>query len=178
MHLLRTLARGGVTPVVRRTVPIAAPAADTGITITPDNGRAWQIMSIRQSLVTSSHAANRNVTLTLNDGNVDLWSIPSTAVQAASLTVIYSWIADYWPVNTTISGGRLAVGIPPAILLPDWTLKVGFVNDDTADQLGVTTVEVLEAFTGRTEAEYDLARSIAHHADAIGELLTGEVVDV
>lgn len=175
MQKLRTLARGGVAPVTRRTIPIAAPAADTGWVFTPDNGRAWQIESIYVPFVTSSHTANRRLTLTLSDGANVLWSIGSTADQAASLTTNYSWIADYYLVNTTINGGSLPIGLPPTILVPGWTLTLAIINGDTGDQAGNTAVEVLEAFTGQTEAEYNTARAVAHHADAIAELLEGQV---
>jgi len=175
VQLLRTLARGGVAPVVRRTIPIAAPAADTGITFAPDNGRTWQVLSIAIPFTTSSHSANRSLLLSLSDGQNTLWTIPTTAVQAASLTVTNTWIQDYYPVQSAAIGGALPMGLPPTILVPGWSLTVGLVNGDTADQVGVGYAQVLETFTGETEAEYNTARAIAHHAGAIAELVAGEV---
>lgn len=170
MHLLRTLARGGVAPVTRRTIPIAAPAAQSGFTCTPENGRAWEVLSITASFVTASDVANRAAILSLSDGQTTLWSIPPTAVQAASLTVGYSWIAGYVNAQTATVGATQAIGMPPAILLPGWSLVVTLAAAAATDQFSAAKVQVLESFVGDTEAEYDTARAIAHHAEALFEL--------
>ena len=175
VHALRDIARGGVGPVVRRTVFVPAPSADTGTSLTPEAGKCWLVESYRIPFVTSSHSANRNLLLTLNDGNENVWTIPTTATQAASLTYTYDWIAGYYNPNTTVVGTYLPMGLPPTILYPGWSLTLGFVNDDTADQVNKATAVVLEALVGATEAEYNLARTIEHRAMALAEVLADEV---
>lgn len=172
MHLLRTLARGGVAPVVRRTVPVTTPAAGVGWSLTPDNGRFWQVQSITATLATSSQAANRTTALTLSDGSSTLWSIPPVAVQTASLTYKYSWIADYPTPTVTVVGLAQAMPLPPAILAPGWSLACAVGAIDSGDQFTAIVAEVLEAFAGDTEAEYDIARAAAHHFEALSELFT------
>lgn len=171
MHLLRSLARGGVAPVARRTIPIARPDANTGFALAPETGRAWEVLSLSTSFVTASDVANRAVTLSLFDGQSTLWSIPPTAVQAASLTVTYSWIAGYTNAQTATVGGQQAVGMPPTILVPGWSLVVTVAAIAATDRFAVPNAQVIEAFTGQTEAEYNTARAIAHHAEALYELL-------
>lgn len=175
MHLLRSLARGGVAPVVRRTFSIAQPAVTAGFTIAPDNGRAWSVESVQCVLVSDSNAGNRFPALSLTEGSRLLWGIPPLAVQIASTTVGYTWIRDYFPTQVAAVGAIQAMSLPPAILLPGWTLTLTVGAVQAGDQVSQITYSVLESFVGDTEAEYDTARAVARHAHAISELLEGEV---
>lgn len=175
MQLLRALARGGVTPVARRTIIGAVPAVAGGFVVTPENGRCWEVLSLAASLVSDSNAANRAVTLTLGDGNNNLWELPPLAVQVASKTYGYAWLAAYPSPIVTIVDAVQAMPLPPVILLPGWTLTVGVDAVQVGDQFGAPVAQVLETFFGATEAEYSAARAIEHHAEAIAELVAGEV---
>lgn len=175
MQLLRTLARGGVTPVTRRTIRVAPPAVATGWTLKPQAGRAWEVLSITTSLVADANVANRIVQLGLLDGVNGLWAISANAVQVAGGTVIYSFIAGYPTPTTTALGGAMAAPLPPVILLPDWSLELAIGAVQVGDQLGVSYVQVLESFVGETEADLDIARAIEHRATAFDAALHGEV---
>lgn len=175
MQLLRTLARGGVTPVTRRTIPIAAPAAAAGWTLTPDNGRAWEVLSVSTSLVTDANVASRGLTLALGDGSATLWTVPALGTQAASTTVGYSWHPHFPYVAVSLVADQLPNPLPTVVLLPGWSLTLAVANAQAADQVGATRVQVLETFVGDTAAEYDLARVIVHHAEAFALAVEGEV---
>lgn len=175
MSVLRELARGGVSPVVRRTIPIPAPAVATGLTFTPQTSRAWEVLSLGVSLVADSNTANRSALLSLSDGANTLWTLPPTAVQVASATIAYSWIYEYMNVATAAVGGAQAMRLPPTVLVPGWSLTLAITNMQAGDQVSAGYAQVLEALTGETEAEYNLARAIANRAGALAELLAGEV---
>lgn len=175
MHLLRLLAREGVAPVVRRTIPIAAPAVAVGWTFTPQNGRAWQVMSLYTSLVADANVADRRIRLALTDGTNTLWQITSGEDQVASATTGYTFAADWPTTNRNFDSTLIATAIPTAILLPGWTLTLTITNVQAGDQLAATNVQVLEAFVGRTEHEYDKARALADRLIAAGEFLQDEV---
>lgn len=175
MHLLKTLARGGVTPVTRRVIRPTAPAAGANLTIAPENGRAWQVESLSFALITSSNVANRSAGLLVASGADVLYAIPPVAVQAASVTVAYSYLANYPRTMAAAIGSVQASPIPPIILLPDWSITTLVDNLHVADQIAVPVLVVLEAFVGRTEGEYDIARAIEHRADAIALAIAGEV---
>lgn len=110
--LIQTLAQGYITdtqrlswpsspirssidgPGVLRSITGTDPAANVEISETVPTNARWRVHAIRFTLVTDANAANREVSLTLDDGTLVYCRVPSRATQAASLTFAYSAFFD------------------------------------------------------------------------------------
>lgn len=80
------------TPMLR-VIPVAPPGAGNQIAIRPDSVAGWLVRTLRFQLVTSAVVANRTVTLSLTDTTREYYRSTAAAVQAASLTRIYTAFA-------------------------------------------------------------------------------------
>lgn len=75
---------------IERMAPINSPAVASGFTITPNTASGWLIRSLRFQLVTDANVADRAVMLSQTDGSNEYLRTAAVAVQAASLTRVYS----------------------------------------------------------------------------------------
>ena len=94
------------------------PAAGVEISETVPTGARWRLRAISFNFVTSAVAANREVSIVLDDGTTVLFTSPSGFTHTASLTRRYSG---------TIIGAQTAPaqGTDRQILLPDLMLPAG-----------------------------------------------------
>jgi hypothetical protein len=118
------------TPLV-----VAQPAVAVGATYATKGAYRERLLCCSATLVTDANAANRSVSLSLEneDGDV-LLTIPPVAVQAASLTVRYSWAVHVSQPAATIAGLQL-IQIPPLVLQPGWKWVWTLGSVQAGDQL-------------------------------------------
>jgi len=77
-------------PGILRSVAGTDPAANTEISETVPTGARWKLWGLSFQLVTDANAANREVTVTIDDGTTILFTSPSGFTHTASLTRRYS----------------------------------------------------------------------------------------
>lgn len=77
-------------PGVLRLIAGTDPAAGVEIIETVPTNARWRVLGVRFALTTDATVANREVSLTLDDGATAFNRIASRVTQAASLTIIYS----------------------------------------------------------------------------------------
>lgn len=76
-------------PGVIRSVTGSNPAAAAEIVETVPANARWRLLSFRAELVADANAANRTVTLSIDDGTTTLLSVTASAAQTAGLTRQY-----------------------------------------------------------------------------------------
>jgi hypothetical protein len=97
----------------------ADPAAGAEMTVfTVPAGQAWELLSVRFTLVSSATVATRRVHLTFDDGTNTFAKIPVLSTQAASLTYGYTFMVDIE------SSALQSLDVPTRI--PRLTLPTGF----------------------------------------------------
>lgn len=113
----------------------ANPAVASGFTYTND-GSYWELIDlVAFKLVSDGNAANRQVTLTIKDGDgIALATLPAASVQTASLTWNYTWSTNFNTFGTVVA---LAVTSPlPEILLqPTFSVTVAIGSAQAGDQV-------------------------------------------
>jgi hypothetical protein len=115
-------------------VAVPTPAAGAAsFTYTPAN--YWEVIdSLTFKLVTDNNAANRQVTLTVKDGEgVALAVYPAASVQAASNTYTYSFLAELSNFNTVV-GGVVTSPVFPSLIRPGWSVVVSIGAVQVGDQ--------------------------------------------
>lgn len=175
MSRLESLARNAATGTNYRGVTIANPGAHLGFTIAPDTGRAWQVLAVTALLTTSSDAGQRFPELSLSDGANTFWTISSGTGPIESTVTRISWLADYSYSTNGVQTEPGSTPMPPAIVLPGWSLVVALVGGQTTDQFTLCRALVLETSTGEREYARTLAGNLGARAEAIADLLTGDV---
>jgi len=81
-------------PGVLRSVTGTDPAANVEITETVPTNARWLLHAIRFTLTTDATVANREVSLTFDDGALVFARVPSRVTHAASLAIAYSAYRD------------------------------------------------------------------------------------
>lgn len=131
---------------------VATPAAGADWSTSVPAGHLWQLLGVTATLVTSAAVANRAVALVLGDGSNPFLTIPAPAVQAASLTGVYSWAGE---------GGGYALGVrqlgplPPLVLPPSWTVAVSTLLVDATDQWSAVRLLLLDTTVRRGRIDLD-----------------------
>lgn len=119
----------------QETSVVTSPAAGLGFTITIPGKYYERVQALTFTLVTGSNAANRAVLLSVLDGNGNtVLSIPAAAVQTASLTRTYSYLANMSNCIGPIGGAYLSPA-PALFLQPAQSLVVTIGAVDAADQI-------------------------------------------
>jgi hypothetical protein len=120
--------RGWVVAVL-----VANPAAGADWVQTVPAGEQWIIRSVRAQLVTSAAAANRVPQLEVTDGAGHIVTlIPTTANQAASLTVGYNWFPEAQLINFN---GQVLLPFPLEVRAqPGFTIQSVTTAIQAADQ--------------------------------------------
>lgn len=127
-----------------REVPVAAPGAGAEWTVPVPSGAAWELLSVRDQLVTSAAAANRVATLRLRDADgTELWRIPPVAVQAAAATVRRSYLPAFG-YSTAVEHETLGLPAGPQFLATGWQLGSITALLDVADQYSGIVLVVRE----------------------------------
>lgn len=116
-----------------------SPAAGSGYSLTVSGAYAERFMTCRVTLISSSAAANRIVTVDyVNPGAGIFASAGPTAIQTASLTNQYNGMVGFGTSDWN-TGTAAYFSLPNLILLPGFQLQINVANIDTSDQLsGIT----------------------------------------
>lgn len=137
---IRSSAEG---PGVVRLVAGSAPAAGAEISETVPTNARWRPLSIFTSLVTDGNAANRDVSLTLDDGATVWLRAPAGQNHIASLTTRYVWSPQ--AVRFTIAGDRtITVPIPDTILMGGSRIRTVTTAVQVGDQYAAPQLLVEE----------------------------------
>lgn len=167
--MLRAIARVGTGPVQKRVIDATAPAAGANFTLRVPGGKAWELIAVRATFVASAQAANRDITLALNDGHGNV----GYAVQTlASITAGLTRQLSYAITGATVTGSttQLTAPLPAAwYMLADETITLTVGSADAGDQLSAIRVVVLETNTGDTYAAYEGAAAMRDHLEALIE---------
>lgn len=137
------LPQAGATPsavTVPNSTVGADPAAGAEATVTVPAGETWELESFRVTLVTSAVAANRRVTLVIDDGTNILAEIVAGLDQIASQTITYSYTADAGYETTATRSGVIQQGIPRMLLAAGYRIRTITDNIDVGDNYGAPVV--------------------------------------
>lgn len=80
------------TLATSKVVTGADPAAGAEISVTAPNGKSWDLLAVKFTLVTSAAVANRRPALALDDGTTEWYRWRTGVDQAASLTRSYNFL--------------------------------------------------------------------------------------
>ena len=129
-------------------VSVASPAVATGFTYT-NTGQQWQLLDLVSfRLVSDSNAANRQVTLTINDGGgIALATLPAASVQVATKTYDYTWSSDFQTFNTVVSNA-ITSPLPAIFLQPEFTVAVAVGSVQAGDQISRIRLYAEQFVTG------------------------------
>lgn len=111
----------------------AAPAVGSDWTYTPATLLRQRVQSIAAALTTSAVVANRQVTIQVLNGANIIYQAPAPSVQAASLTVTYSFVPGLSSI--AVLGGLVVLPLPPGLIINS-TMSVRTVTGaiDVGDQ--------------------------------------------
>jgi hypothetical protein len=130
-----------------RSVTGTDPAANTEIAETVPTGARWRLRSLRVTLVTDANAANREVSLLVDDGTATLYAVPSGVNQAASLTRNYSFAAQAVR-GAAATSGDIIVPIPDLDLRAGYRIQTSTANRQATDNFGAPQLLVEESIEG------------------------------
>jgi hypothetical protein len=119
----------------------AEPAAGADWAVTVPAGELWELVTVQAELVTDATVADRRPILSIGDGVATFASIPSVAVQAASLTVAHLWGQN---LAATDGGSAQAMPLPKLLLQPGWTVAVDSTNLQAADAWSAPRLYVVQ----------------------------------
>ena len=115
-------------------VPVASPAAGADWQQAVPAGKAWEVLTLTEQLVTSAAVANREIVVQAKDPNGNLLAqADSPAFQTAGLTTIYSFERGR-PYGGSV---QTFVGVLPAVDFPlpeGSTIGVATTGLQAADQ--------------------------------------------
>lgn len=132
----RSLERYSVLPSVLASTD---PAANTEHSITVPAGEQWDLLAINFSLVTDGNAANRTVTITIDDGTTVYAKATGPVTQAASLTYNYTFGVGS-ALLTAVAGLNVTVPLPQLSLMPGHRIKTVTTNLQATDNYGIAQV--------------------------------------
>lgn len=158
-----------------RVAKIANPSAGTDFSVTVPGESIWQLLAVTATLTASANAANRTPALKVTDGSATAWEVSAPVAITANQVVVISWIAELGFTDVAVTGGVLTQTIPPAILAPGYVLSVVTAAIDASDQWSSITYHVLSQFTGRVEREREIVSRIVAKADAIADIIEGNM---
>lgn len=149
-------AAGGPSTSTVTTVPGvtvgADPAANTQAIVTVPAGETWELESVRLSLVTSAAAANRRVTLVIDDGVNILAEIVAGLDQIASLTIDYTYTADAGYETVATRSGVIQQGIPRMLLAAGYRIRTLTDAMDVGDNYSAPVIGYRKTTTATTAA--------------------------
>jgi len=99
-----------------RSITGTDPAANVQISETVPAGARWRVVLMEMLLTTDANAANRSISLVIDDGVNPLAQVSDNSVQAASLT--HTYVAGAWGQIAAFGGSLHALVIPDMLTLP------------------------------------------------------------
>lgn len=159
MGALRSAAIGDLAPVVADAIRLPQPAPGADFAFVVPGNQVWQVVSVTAQLVTSAAVANRRPSLVVDDQTTTFARMNSGIVSAASLTTVWSWIADY-DLETGAAGSAVTDPYPSGMVLPaGHRLRSVTALIDAADQWSSVVAWVRRIDTGVTDLA--VAREVA-----------------
>lgn len=138
--LMRATDGAGVVRSITGTVP--GPGADISETV-PTSAR-WRVISFRAQLTTSVAVANRDVSLTYDDGANIFMESPSNLVLAASLTNIYNYFDSATLLGTQFNSRTVAPIPSQGLLVTGNRIRTNTTGINAADQWSAPQYQVVE----------------------------------
>ena len=127
-----------------RAVNIANPAAGAEISTSVPTNTRWQLLGARFVLTCDANAANRRVTLIIDDGTNETLADSAGALQTANQARNYSF-ADGIPADTGFIGAELRVAIPTTLkLFQAWRIRTSTAALQVGDQFSSIYLVVME----------------------------------
>jgi hypothetical protein len=112
-----------------------SPAAGAGFTVTSPGKQGWVLVSVVGQIVTDGNAANRGITVDVDDGNgVNVVSNGVGGVVVASTTATFSFNPYLGPSAGNVAN-QIFGGLMPVNVLPGQKLEVNVKNIQVGDQL-------------------------------------------
>lgn len=137
---LRTSIEG---PGVIRSIAGTDPPAGVEVFETVPTNARWRLLSFDVALVTSAAVANREVTLTIDDGAAIVAEVCSAVAQAATLTRRYSFTRNVQR-GTPASGTVVNAPAPDIVLMGGFHVRTATTLIDGGDNFGVPQLLVEE----------------------------------
>lgn len=131
-------------PGAIRSIVGTQPAAGADISETVPARRRWRIQSFLHQLVTAVAVANRQVQLRITDGTNTLWLSEVEALQAASLTEVYSWAVGSGTNQTAFQNATISRTLAAMVLEPGWKIQTVTAAIQAADQWSAPNYSVEE----------------------------------
>lgn len=128
---------------VLRSVAGTDPAANTEISETVPTDARWRVLAIQVNLVTDATAANREVSLLIDDGTTVFARVPVGTNHAASLTRTYSF-ATNTARNTIAQDPVLNAPLPELVLGDGFRVRTVTTNLQATDNYGAPQLLVEE----------------------------------
>lgn len=127
---------------------VANPAVATGISYRVGSSYWERLLSLAFTLVTDANAANRTVTLSiLNEDGLTAAAVPTAAVQAASLTRVYTYLPNVSVASGPV-GSNYLTPLPQMFLPPMWTVAVTIGAVQAGDQISAVMLNRERFVTG------------------------------
>jgi hypothetical protein len=131
-----------------RSITGSIPAAGADVNEVAPATVRWQLRAIRATLTTSSTAATRQVTLTLDDGTNVYAKFPASTTQLLSLADEYDW-ANYGGQNLAPLTGLVTITIPEGIEIPpSGHIRTSTASIQVGDQWSAPQYLVREWYSG------------------------------
>lgn len=130
-------------PGAIRSVAGTDPAANVEISEVVPTGARWRLRAIDAALVTDANVANREVTLTIDDGANVLAEVTTGVAQAASVTRRYSFAQGVQRV-TAAASTIIGAPAPDLILLAGWRIRTVTTALQVTDNWGAPRLCVEE----------------------------------
>jgi hypothetical protein len=131
--------------------PVAG--AEVAHTLTEDLNK---LIAVRFTLVTSAVAANRTVTIIVDDGTSVLWRKTSPAVQTASLTRSYVFLRDITDAGGFDGNGDMYLALPADLPLAAASrVRTSTALIDVGDNYGAPLLHLAQG-TERDQVEFTL----------------------
>lgn len=128
--------------IARKARTFNAPAAGAEINLTPDEGGLWRITWLLFTFTASVAVANRNIAVTVDDGNAVVQRYTTANVQAASSANTYGAYPGVTP--GALVGGLVLLAMPDEGIILDqgWHLRTVTALIDVADQYSAITATI------------------------------------
>lgn len=126
-----------------RSVAGTDPAANTEVSEVVPTGARWRLRSLDVALVTDANVANREVTLTIDDGTNIVAEVVTGVLQTATLTRRYSF-TQHVQAKAAAAATIINAPAPDLILLAGWRIRTVTTAIQATDNYGAPRLCVEE----------------------------------
>lgn len=133
---------------------VSNPAAGADWSQSVPGSHLWTVRAVTATLATSAVVANRQARLILGDGTNTFATLTAPAVQAASLTHVYTWAIGVTPVAL----GLQQLSAMAILDLPvGWTIGVSTLALDAGDQWSAIRLSLIDMTARFGDLDLDTA---------------------